>query len=281
MNYKKSEDGNDKPVSVEEMFKKDVAESVFEVKDESLPPKVEEEKEQAIPSEEGKDDKNPLPKEEPFHKHPRFKKIVEEKRKSEEEVARLLEENDRLKNNTTTPEDEGLPSWWVELYGNDDASKRAWSIQIKREDELVKKAKQETLKEIKEEEARRVEESKKWDDRIEEELSTIEDQFKADFSSDKPEAKKARTEFLEIVFDLSPKDDKGNILAYAPFDKAYEYYTIKNGKQEKKEDPAIQKRKDIASLSMNKGQEPVKGDEAPNKPGGWGAWRAKYFPDAK
>lgn len=281
MNYKKPEDGNDKQLSVEEMFKKDVAESVFEIKDESLAAKEEGKQEQATPSEEGKDDKNPLPKEEPFHKHPRFKKIVEEKRKNEEEVARLREENERLKNNTATPEDESLPGWWVELYGNDDASKRAWSIQTKREDDLIKKAKEETLKEIKEEEARRVEESKKWDDHIEEELSTIEEQFKADFSSDDPKAKKARAEFLEVVFDLSPKDDKGNILAYAPFDKAYEYYAIKNGKQEKKEDPTIQKRKDIASLSMNKGGEPVKGDETPNKPGGWGAWRTKYFPDAK
>lgn len=278
MNYKKDKDGNDVPFSVEEMFKKDIAENSFEVKDDVVPPK----EDPATPPEEGKDDKNPLPKDEPFHKHPRFKKIVDEKRKAEEEVERLRKENETLLTKGTQPKEaEELPGWWIELYGNDDASKRAWGIQQKREEELISRAKEESVKAFKEEQRQKEEESKKWESHIDEELSTLETDFGADFTSGSKEAEKARREFLEIVFDLSPKDDKGNILAYAPFDKAYEYYQIKNGKQEKKEDPSIQKRKDIASLSMNKGGGPAPKEENLPRPGGWGSWRAKYFPDGK
>lgn len=104
---------------------------------------------------------------------------------------------------------------------------------------------------------------------IDEELEGIEDDFNVDVTSDSPAARKARREFLELVQKLSPKDEQGNITAYADFAQTWELY------QSKREKPADASRaKEIAARTMEKTQT---GQPAPKQPTpGFRGWQRDF-----
>lgn len=112
--------------------------------------------------------------------------------------------------------------------------------------ETTKKAKEEALREIEERQAKLIDQQKQFESVIDSELESIEDQFNVDLTSNSPAAKKTRSEFLEIVQKLSPKDEDGSITSYADFGSAFELY--QNSKA--KDNPSTTRQKEIASRSM-------------------------------
>lgn len=109
-----------------------------------------------------------------------------------------------------------------------------------------------------EQEAQRKQE-KEFESFIDDELGNIEEDFGVDVTSDAPAARKARREFLELVQKISPKDDQGNITAYADFGSTWELYQANRPQPTQTNDRA----KEVAARTMEKTQT---GQPAPKQP---------------
>lgn len=140
------------------------------------------------------------------------------------------------------------PDKWLRMYGDTPEARQAWALQKELLADVVAKTKADTIKEIEDREKQRGEEQGQFEKFIENELEGLEDDNDVDLTSDAPAAKKARREFLELVQNLSPKDDKGVITGYADFAETWKIYQEKRQGQK----PDASKAKDLADRSMNR-----------------------------
>lgn len=141
-----------------------------------------------------------------------------------------------------------VPAEWLRIYGDTPEAKSAWALNKSLWSEEAKKVREETLAEVDSRETRRKEAQQGFETLIEGELEGIEDEHDVDLTSDAPAARKARREFLELVSELSPKDNAGQVTAYADFSAAWKQYA--KGKAEAAKDPDAERRREIASRSM-------------------------------
>lgn len=172
----------------------------------------------------------------PFHKHPRFKALIEEKNKLQSTLNELLplkEEIERLKTQPVAnqPARQSIPQWFTSLYGE---NQDAWSAYQSHSQEERKQMMAEIKEEFKREQQREAQESQKWNNWIEEQLTGLKDEGK----------QFERNEFLKFMRDYSPVDAHGNY----DFKKGFELYELK------KQSESIVKnqgRKSIATATMS------------------------------
>lgn len=93
------------------------------------------------------------------------------------------------------------------------------------------------------------EQQKEYESLIDDHLEELEDAYNIDLTSDAPRARKTRREFLELVQSVSPKDENGTITDYADFGSTFEMY---QKTREEKPDESLNRRKEIASRSMQR-----------------------------
>lgn len=108
-----------------------------------------------------------------------------------------------------------------------------------------------------------VEQQKEYESFIDDQLESLEDEHGVDLTSDAPKARKARREFLEMVQDLSPKDRDGTITDYADFGSTFDVYQRTHTE---KPDESINRRKEIASRSMQRSGNSGGYEQAPTGP---------------
>lgn len=184
-------------------------------------------------------------------KNRRHRRLEEQLQKERE--ARLIaeakaegrSEAERFTRDTQTQ----VPVKWLQIYGDTPESRAAWAIQKELFDEQAKAVREATLQEVEAREKKRVDEQKQFESFIDGELEGLEDEYNVDLTSDAPAARKARREFLELVAELSPKGEDGAITAYADFDAAWKQY--RKGRNEKKPDLTAERRKELASRSLD------------------------------
>lgn len=160
------------------------------------------------------------------------------------ERIKVLAEVDRT---LDTPSNSEMPSEWIALYGNTPESEKAWKIQEKMMRDMTSKAEDRAVERFRNEQARAVEDKKRYESEISDRLESIEDEYAVDLTSNSPKAQKMRNEFLGVVESLSPKDENGNITGYADFNIAFDLY--QKTREEKKDNS---RRKEIASPSMQR-----------------------------
>ncbi len=85
-------------------------------------------------------------------------------------------------------------------------------------------AKKDAIEELKQSEIQEKAEQKKYESFIDDKLESLENTHNIDLTSNSPKATKMRSEFLEMVQELSPKDANGTLTDYADFDSAFEMY---------------------------------------------------------
>jgi len=142
----------------------------------------------------------------PFHKHPRFKQIIDDnkslKKTIEDLTSKQNETNEKLSN---IDNKETIPKWFSELYGDNQS---AWEMYNERTQTERKQMKQEILSEIKEEQSKATKETDKWNDWVSDEVQSLKDEG-LKFNENK---------LMKVVADYRPTDDKGNL----DFKKAYD-----------------------------------------------------------
>lgn len=176
----------------------------------------------------------------PFHKHPRFKELIDEKNKAQEKVdqlEKLFIEVQQNQNKQTDTKDEEIPREFTELFGENE---EAWGLfkgllnnftQAKLDafEASQEKAKQEAVKQQ--------EQVNKWRDA---EFQRLQDEGK-EFDKDK---------LRDVLVKYQPTriDESGEVVL--DFDKAYELYKVLNKKPDDSQ-PAKDTRKEVRKKIVN------------------------------
>ena len=162
----------------------------------------------------------------PFHKHPRWIAKTHEVDDLKSKISALEEFKETVdkqlhEQKTATiqsPSSIQLPEYWVTLWGNSEASKRAYLLQEKENAEREQKIVEETIQRISQRETENKQIVKQEEKKIQDRLQVLRDNG-AEFEDEK---------LLKIVDEFTPKDEHGNYLTdFIPFERAYEHYQLK------------------------------------------------------
>jgi len=124
---------------------------------------------------EKKEEEEKEEKETPFHEHPRFKELVEEKNTYKADLEKLREDTESKFSEMKESQSKTgtIPNWFTELYGENDVAWTKYQEQDKTSREEIKR---EIREEFKQEEETKKDSIKKWEDRIDEQLKELEDE---------------------------------------------------------------------------------------------------------
>lgn len=204
----------------------------------------------------------------------RFKNIHNRALEAEAEAEKWKQRAEEIEQSRITRRDaeetEEIPSYWRDLYGDNDASKKAWTIQQRHEEEVERRAYEAGRRGAEELEIRQHE-------RIESNVASIDERFEdlgARIGRDLTANEQSR--ILDIVDRGTAKDHYGKYTGeLMPFDYAYE---ILESEKSSASSARRQSRDSIASLSgtSSQGNTEVKTDsEQPWNPLERGSWRKR------
>lgn len=173
----------------------------------------------------------------PFHKHPRFKQIIDDNKKLKETIDGLTSKQDET-DKKLSKDNETIPNWFSELYGDNE---KAWEMYNDRTKTERKEMKAEILSEIKEEQSKATEETNKWNEWVDDEIQSLKDEgLKFD-----------KNELMKVAVDYKPTDDKGNL----DLKKAYDILQMQLVK------PKSNERKKVADGTTKQTKSESKSDE--------------------
>lgn len=179
----------------------------------------------------------------PFHKNPKVLKFIER------EIAKRMPEEKpqpEVRPAPLTEDEDPLSDVLVRLIGNDTPEKLTVIKDFKKAFGSMKdEAKLEALREI---EARSEEEQQaeiQAQNEVSEALDDIEDTFNIDITSNAPQAKKIRSDFIDFVKRVAPKDAYGDIVSYPDFRSTFEIFKDMNKPQ------SNDRAKDLANRSIS------------------------------
>lgn len=203
----------------------------------------------------------------------RFKNIHTRAIEAEAEAEKWrlrAEEIESSKTSVSTESYEAMPSEWKDLYGDSEASEKAWKIQQKREQAIEQRA-----YEAGQRGARELETLQR--EKVNSNLNVIDQNFESlSAFVGRDLSEKEQSAVLDIVDNYTPKDADGNYQgAIMDFDKAWEIYELKqnSGKSQTR-----QSRDNVASLSgtNTQGDTAVNAEKDKNfNPLDWNAYKSR------
>lgn len=199
----------------------------------------------------------------------RFKKFHDRAIDAEREAAEWRAKAESIKPEPVSTSNADLPEFWKELYGDSEASQKAWKIQSEQNALLKEEARREAVEAVRNE---RFEESKRTDQNVEKLDENFED-LSALVGRDLTD--KEQSDVLDIVDEYTPKDEYGNYLGVIlPFEKAWEIYGLK---AQASKAPKAQARDQVASLSgaQSQGETIITEKDKNFNPLDWNAWRTR------
>lgn len=199
-------------------------------------------KETVEPSQEGENN-TPVQEDIPFHKNPKVTRYIQK------QVEKALADKKPVERQEAVHTDPDVPAQYQVLYG--EQAKQVWDLQKPIFEHYFQRAKQEAVNEVRSDFQKQIEAEKQYENFIADSLEGIEDEYSIDLTSNAPAAKKARSEFLELVETLSPKDEYGNVKEYADFNATWKLYSTTR----KKESDTVSRQKQLSSRSMTKSSE--------------------------
>ncbi len=188
---------------------------------------------------------------EPVKKNRAYRRLEEKYQKEREASIALnariqaLSEMDQYKKEVAGEIDADL----AETFGPTEDGKRLAKFFQNKFDSLTEKAKEEALREIEQRVESEKTEVSEYENFIDSQLEALEDTYNVDLTSDSPTASKARSEFLQMVLSVSPKDEDGVLKDYADFGSTFEMFQNMKQSQNK---PDATRNKELASRSMQK-----------------------------
>ena len=190
----------------------------------------------------------------PFHKNPRFKKLVDEKNNLKSTVDEMQAKIDKLseeKGSQPEVEDE-MPESWVEMYGDGDSAKKAWKLKQEERKADNQAILEKAIATVRQEEADKSAREKESQDYVSAQLEELETSG----------AKFDKNELFKVLDDFRPMTEDGMF----DFKKGYEILKL-----QKTKDPAkINARKKLADDSSKGSDKSDKGYKTPaDFAGGW------------
>lgn len=184
----------------------------------------------------------------PFHKNPKVIKYIEKRE------AKLRDELEQ-RFNSIKPEvqlvhsqddEDPLSDVLTRIIGNDTPEKLSAIKDFKKALGGMKdEAKVEALREIYAEREEETQAEMQAQNEVSEAFDDIEDTFNIDITSNAPQAKKIRSDFIDFVKRVAPKDAYGDIISYPDFKSTFEIFKDMNK-------PQLNNRaKDLANRSIS------------------------------
>lgn len=192
----------------------------------------------------------------------RFKKKLEEAESYAAKVKALEEKLAGKSTQDIEPSDE-VPEEWKQLYGDSELSKKAWTVQQKREAKLREEAVKAAIEMVKKEQAEVAAAEQQKEKALDDYLSSLKDSFGQQMSQAVEE------EMLSIVDEFSPTDKEGKYVSLITPEKAIEIYKLRHATKDAKTKAAREK---VAELTSGKSQGEAEPSAGPYDPS-WDAWR--------
>lgn len=134
-----------------------------------------------------------------------------------------------------------MPTYWVQLYGDSDASQQAWDVQSQQNAQLIEQVRKTTLDTVQAAQSQVALQEQQNLAQIDAGIELLGDYV------GRPLTAKEQDTILDIVDEFTPKDNNGNYLgATMPFEKAWDIYELKN---QASNAPAQAARNNVAGLS--------------------------------
>ncbi len=157
-------------------------------------------------------------------------------------------------------QDDELPEWWKDAYGDTDISKQGYKNQQRVMREEMKRALQEEEAKQEAAEQERTERIQSIEKSFDDQMDELEETLGRDLTSSQ------KSELLDIVGEYSPQED-GKYTAYMSVEKAYELWSKGQGRDAGKQEMAR-----IAGSQSSGGTVQQSSAERPS----WGDWRKRF-----
>lgn len=193
-------------------------------------------------------DEKPLP----FHKDPKVQRYVEK------QISKALEGRPQQVSTTSeqvSPSDvKDVIAAFTEIIGNDTPEKvKALSTLEKTLAGADERASQKAIERFQKQQEDLLTQATKADQKAQQELDDsfdeIEESYNVDLSSNSASAKKMRSEFIEYVRKIAPKDENGEVSAFPDLLGAFEDF------QERAKRPAPTRAKELANRGLTRSSE--------------------------
>ena len=158
-------------------------------------------------------------------------------------------------------QDDELPEWWKEAYGDTDISKQGYKNQQRVMREEMKRALQEEEAKQEAAEQERTERFQSIEQSFDDQMDELENSLGRDLTDTQ------KVELLNLVEDYSPTDKNGKYEAYMSVEKAYELWSKGQGRDAGKQEMAR-----IAGSQSSGGTVQQSSPERPS----WGDWRKRF-----
>ncbi len=163
----------------------------------------------------------------PFHKDPKVQKYVDK------QIAKALEgvrpsQVQEFKEAVSEDTDD-LVSAFTAIIGNDTPEKQhALKLLDKTLKQVDQRAAEKALEGISKREQAQLEEDRRAQTELDESFDEIEDSFSVDLSSNAPSAKKMRSDFVDYIRKIAPKNEEGEVTAFPDLNAAFEEFQAKS-----------------------------------------------------
>lgn len=175
----------------------------------------------------------------PFHKDEKVQKYVQ---KQIEKALREHKPETEVQQFIKDTEGEDLVSAFTTIIGNDTPEKQQALRMLKK---TVSDLEEKALAPLKQIEAERLAEQKATEE-LDNGLDGIEETFDVDITSNAPSAKKMRSEFMDFVTKVSPKNRNGDVTALPDLEATFELF------QSTRKKPDNSRAKELANRSMSR-----------------------------
>lgn len=191
--------------------------------------------------EEGEEEEKPLP----FHKDPKVQRYIQKEIAKASKGQPTVEQQFIKDTKQDEGEDEGT-AILERIIGNDTPEKVAAIKDFKKYlSTLEEKGADRALQQLSQKAEQERQEEVKATQELEQGFEDIEEQFNVDISSNSPQARKTRNEFIDFVKRVSPKDSEGNVIALPDLMETFEVF-----QNRPKQAPSNTRAKELASRSM-------------------------------
>lgn len=212
------------------------------------------------------------PSDKPRIPYSRFENVSRARREAEAEAEKWRQRALELEEArfTRPVQDTDVPAYWLELYGDTEQTRKAYSVWQKGQESELRRVEQ--LAEQKALEA--VErQQKQQTEAYEQNLSTIEDGLTSlEEKIGRVLTEKEEDALLSIVDEYTPQEDGQYLGALLPFEKAWEIYELKT---KASKEPSKKSRDNVATI-ISAGSNSLHSDQAERdkqfRPGVWGQW---------
>lgn len=220
------------------------------------------------PSEEKKEaisEQEEVPESIKNRRHRRLESQLQQEREARiraEERVNAISESERFSRETTLDETE---KELLRMYGDNEQGRQATEIHKRLLERAVDQAEQRALDKIEARQAESLSQQREFESFIDNNLEHLEDEHNIDLTSDAPAARKARREFLELVQNLSPKDEDGTITGYADFNSTFQIYQSQRDRTDNTQN------KQLSDRSMTRSGNGTITERTQTR--GWDGWR--------